>query len=781
MPAKTNYSGSGARETKAVLTRILPSPFPPPPQHPETDPLFRFLIPQPKRQRLEAAKERGWVDAGEHGMRVVAALEVVVRDVWAEVVDAVKSDIAREPLRDAWQAVEGASLDRDSGWSTICPEGGACPAKRRREGHPLSDDTTTKKGAGFRSPVGQTEVSVMNLSPFLNKTNRKQGLIAVMALSAIVVHLILKFGTGQEPRIADIPLWCAFVLGGVPLVFDLAKKLVRREFGSDLLAGISIVTSVVLGEYLAGTLVILMLSGGEAIEAYAVGSASSVLKALANRMPSVAHRKAGAAVEDITVEEVAVGETLLIFPHEICPVDGTVVEGHSVMDESYLTGEPYMISKSPGSTVISGALNGESALTIRAEKRAVDSRYAKIMEVMTTSGQQRPKMRRLGDKLGAFYTPLAVAVALAAWFISGDPVRFLAVLVIATPCPLLIAIPVAIIGSISLAAKRAIIVRDPSILETIDTCEMVIFDKTGTLTYGKPELVEEIVAPGTDATEVLSLVASAEQYSKHPLSEAVIAEGKKRGVVIREVGRISEKPGQGLTANLAGKEVRITSRKQFSRENENAHELLPATAEGLECVVLIDGSYAATYRFRDTPREESAEFIDHLRTKHQIREVMLLSGDRESEARYLASFVGIPRVEADKSPEEKLVIVQKETKEKRTIYVGDGINDAPALMAATVGVAFGKNSDVTAEAAGAVIMDSSLRKVDELIHIGRRMRRIALQSAVGGMVLSVVGMLFAAAGYLDPVAGAIAQEIIDVLAVLNALRVALPPKALTDY
>lgn len=611
--------------------------------------------------------------------------------------------------------------------------------------------------------------------------DRRQLYIAGLTLGAIVVHLILRYGSSLGENVANVPLWIAYVLGGAPLVWGLLGNLLRREFGSDLLAGLSIVTSVFLGEYLAGALVILMLSGGEALEAYAVSHASSVLKALAKRMPSVAHRKAGTSFEEIALDQVAIGDLLEVLPHEICPVDGTVVEGRGSMDESYLTGEPYQISKTPGSSVISGALNGEGSLTIRADKLAIDSRYAKIMEVMRDSEERRPRMRRLADRLGAWYTPLAVLIALLAWLASGDPVRFLAVLVVATPCPLLIAIPVAIIGSISLAAKRAIIVRDPSILETIDTCQSVIFDKTGTLTYGRPEMTGHDAAPGVDPDEILGLIASIEVYSKHPLAEAIVAAGKERGVTFGTVDEISEKPGQGLVAKVGGRELLVTNRKKLAELRPEEVDWLPPVAGGLECVVLVDGHYAATFRFRDEPRADGAEFIRHLGGKHHIERSMILSGDRQSEADYLAARVGIATVHAGKSPEEKVAIVREETESWRTLYVGDGINDAPALMAATVGIAFGQNSDVTAKAAGAVIMDSSLRKLDELIHISRRMRRIALQSAVGGMVLSAVGMLFAAFGYLPPVAGAIMQEIIDVLAVLNALRVAIPPKSLTDY
>ena len=614
-----------------------------------------------------------------------------------------------------------------------------------------------------------------------NPGNRLQVWIAGLSFVAIAVHLILRFGAQSTALVANMPLFVAFVFGGTPLVWDLTRKLFAREFGSDLLAGISIVTSVLLGEYLAGTLVILMLSGGEALEGYAVRSASSVLRALAKRMPTTAHRKGHSGREDVPLEMIEVGDTLLVLPHEICPVDGTVIEGRGAMDESYLTGEPYNISKTPGVAVLSGAINGESALTIRADRRAVDSRYAKIMEVMKQSEQQRPKMRRLADKLGAWYTPFAVMLGIAAWMMSGDPVRFLAVMVVATPCPLLIAIPVAIIGSISLAAKRAIIVRDPVVLETLDTCSTVIFDKTGTLTYGEPALTEQLCAPGFKSASVLAAVAGVEIFSKHPLASAIVNRAKSEDVQWHEASQVSEKPGEGLVATVDGQEVRVTSRKQLLKRNPGAIELLPPPSAGLECVIEIGGEYAATYRFRDAPRGDSAGFVTHLRPNHRIDRTMIVSGDRASEVSYLADQVGISIVEADKSPEEKLSIVRAETAKANTVYVGDGINDAPALMAATVGVAFGANSDVTSEAAGAVIMTSSLRKVDELMHIGRRMRRIALQSAVGGMAISIVGMFIAAAGHLPPVSGAIAQEIIDVLAVANALRAAFAPKSLTDF
>ena len=381
---------------------------------------------------------------------------------------------------------------------------------------------------------------------------------------------------------------------------------------------------------------------------------------------------------------------------------------------------------------------------------------------------------------GAIYTPLAVSIAMLAWVISGEAVRFLAVLVIATPCPLLIAIPVAIIGSISLSARRSIIIKNPAVLEQITSCRSAIFDKTGTLTYGEPRLTEQLIASGFAQKEVLTLAASLELYSKHPLARAILAASKTEALQLQQASQVSERPGQGLQGTVAGHEVQITSRGKLIAGKIAGAEHLPTIVGGLECIIVIDGRFAAAFRFRDAPRAEGRSFIKHLGPKHQFQHIMILSGDRESEVRYLAKQVGISEVHAEQSPEQKLAIVRQETAREKTLYVGDGINDAPAMMAATVGMAIGQNSDVTAEAADVVAMENSLKKVDEFMHISRRMRSIAVQSAVGGMLLSLGGMMLAAAGFLAPVAGAIAQEIIDVVAVLNALRAAFLPKVISD-
>ena len=601
--------------------------------------------------------------------------------------------------------------------------------------------------------------------------------IAALTAIAIGAHAFLQYATHVSRWIALTPLLLALAVGGLPILAVLAKKLWAREFGSDLLAGISILSSVLLGQYVVAAIIVLMLSGGTALEQFATRKASSVLDALAKRMPQIAHRKQGTLMEDVALDLINVGDHLIVFPHEICPVDGTVVDGRGVMDESYLTGEPFEISKTPGSKVLSGAINGDMALTVQAEKRAVDSRYAKIMQVMEQTQQKRPQLRRIGDQLGAWYTPVALALAALAWMSAGDAMRFLAVVVIATPCPLILAIPVAVIGAISLSAKHAIIIKNPAALEQITTCRTLIFDKTGTLTYGKPAVTDIVCAPGFSCETLLQLSSSLEQFSKHPLAGAVMQEAQKRKIAFCDVTEVRENPGEGLEGMVDGLRVRITGRAKVNA----VQYALPPVESGLECLVFVDSQYAGAFRFHDAPRHDTKPFVHHLRPRHQINRVMLVSGDRDAEVRYLADQVGISEIHASQAPEQKVKLVENETKRARTLFVGDGINDAPALMAATVGVAFGPKSDITSEAADAVILTPSLAKVDEVIHISHRMRTIALQSAVGGMVASTLGMVAAAFGYLAPIEGAILQEIIDLAAVVNAVRVALPSKKLADF
>ena len=599
--------------------------------------------------------------------------------------------------------------------------------------------------------------------------------IAAIALLGILAHLTLRFPLGAPDTQYSLPLLAALLLGGVPQVWMVIRRVLSGRFDADILAMVSIVTSLILHEYLAGTIIVLMLAGGTVLEQYATGRASSVLDALAQRMPRIAHRIKADTTEDFPIESISPGDLLVIFPHETCPVDGVVTIGRGTMNEAYLTGEPYLLSKSPGSNVLSGAMNGDTALTIRATKPAVESRYAQIMRVVKETEENQPAMRRLAERLGAWYTPLALILAGAAWALSGDPARFLAVIVVATPCPLLIGIPVAVIGAISLAAKNGILIRKAASLEEIDRCRVFVFDKTGTLTYGTPTVAEVNCGPGFTKDRLLGIVSSLERYSRHPLATALVKAGE--GQIPAEVTEVHELPGQGLIGIADGLSVEVTGRKRAKQLNLE----IPAEGAGLECLVIIDGKFAAQIRFRDKPRQDAPDFVKHLGTRHGGTRVVLLSGDRESEVRYLAELAGIKEVHYGQSPEEKVKFVTEIAEQTPVLHVGDGINDAPALLAATVGIALGDKGEIAVQAADAAILEPSLRRVDQLIHIGRRMRTIALQSAIGGMAASGICMALAAAGYLTPSVGALAQEAIDIAAVLNALRVGIGGDSMTDY
>ena len=609
-----------------------------------------------------------------------------------------------------------------------------------------------------------------------------QILLTISSIIAIILHLILKLSsvTVYNIEISQIPLLITILIGGIPLLWQIVIKIFNKNLGADLLALIGLITAIWANQYLAANLIILMLSSGQALEEYASKKASFALEALAKRMPSIVHLRSGKKVIDVDANNIKVGDLLEIYPHETCPVDGVIIEGYGTMDEAYLTGEPYQIKKAPGSNVLSGAINGEAALTIKADKLVKDSRYAKIIEVMRDAEQHRPQLRRLGDQIGAVFAPITLIFAFAVFYFTGDILRFLAILVVATPCPLLIAIPITIISAISIAAKNGIIIKDPTLLERLPLCATAIFDKTGTLTYGRPELTEVFLTKNFERAEVLQMAASLERYSRHPLSSAILKAAEKDNIELLDTESVAEKPGHGLMGEVLDKEVLITHRKKLDANNLAEIKDFAPLQHGLECVVLVNKEVAAIFNFRDSPRAESHLFINHLSPNHNFKKVILLSGDRSSEVDYLASLLGIKESYSSQTPEQKLAIVRQESAKAPTLFMGDGINDAPALSAATVGIAFGENSGVTSEAAGAVIMESNLAKVDELIHISESMRSIALQSAIGGMIFSVAGMILAAMGLISPVMGALLQEIIDVVAILNALRLTWGSSVKTD-
>ena len=392
--------------------------------------------------------------------------------------------------------------------------------------------------------------------------------LTASSLIAAVLHLILQSIYSNQDQLifsnANIPLLFIIVIGGLPLLWEIILKAFKGDLGSDLLAAIALITAIYLQQFLAADLIVLMLASGQSLESYASKKASFALAALTDRTPSVAHKinveKDADQILDIKIDEIQIGDLIAIYPFEISPVDGTVVEGYGTMDESYLTGEPYHLSKAPGSVVLSGAINGENLLTIRAEKLAVDSRYSKIMQVMQDAENKKPQLRRLADQFGAIFAPIALSFALLTWYFTGDIMRFLAVLVVATPCPLLIAIPIVIISAISVAAKKGIIIKDPTVLEQLPICTTAIFDKTGTLTAGEPELDTITPLGSFSSQEILRLVASLEQYSRHPLAIAINKSAKKSNLQLLAVKDVSEKPGQGLKGHILDVSYREDSR-----------------------------------------------------------------------------------------------------------------------------------------------------------------------------------------------------------------------------
>jgi heavy metal translocating P-type ATPase len=596
------------------------------------------------------------------------------------------------------------------------------------------------------------------------QASRHLAFVSFLSLFAIIFSLIFD---NQYPLIFII------LIGAPFLLWQILLKSLKLDFGADLLAALGLILAIYLNEYLAANLIILMLASGQALEKYAENRASFALKNLSNRLPNIAHLKCENGIEDIEISKIKLGDLLEIFPHETAPVDGEVVLGKSTMDESYLTGEPYQISKTVGSKVISGAINGENLLTIKCEKLPQDSRYAQIIKVIQEASENRPEIRKLADKIGAIFAPLALIFALITLYFTQSLTKFLSVLVVATPCPLLIAVPIALISAISIAARSSIIIRNPAILEKIPTCKIAIFDKTGTLTYGQPTLDKIITFNNFDANHALQMAASLEIYSRHPLALAILEAAQKRNLPLLNPENIAEKAGIGLFGKINEEEILITNRK-------NCQEELPTLDGGLECVVLINNKAAALLHFRDAPRAESENFINHLKPNHNFDEVILLSGDRESEVKYLANLLGINNYYFSQSPEEKLKIVFEKSQKKATLFMGDGINDAPALNIASASIAFGKNNSVTSLSADCVILENSLIKVDELFHLSENTRKIILQSAIGGMFLSILGMFLAAFGYINPAQSAFLQEIIDLLAILNALRLTFGKKITSD-
>ena len=597
----------------------------------------------------------------------------------------------------------------------------------------------------------------------------------VVALGFLVAGLAALGAPGAPwpHRAWSAGLW----LLGIPLVLRTLWGALHGRFAADLVAALAVLAAILLDQPLPGLVVVLMQTGGEALERRAATRASRAVAALEAEAPRTAHRLAGGAVQDIPAEEVAAGDRLLLRPGELVPCDARVVEGRSHVDRAQLQGEPVPERVGPGTMLRSGARNLEGALTLTALRPAAESTYAQIVALVRSAQASKAPLQRVADRYATWFTPLTLAVCAAAWALSGDADRVLAVLVVATPCPLILAAPVAVIGGIDRAARRQVIFRHGGALEAIATVDTAVFDKTGTLTVGRPEVAAVLPAPGWSADEALRLAGALEEASGHPLGRSVVLAARARGLEAPFPDEVVEAAGSGVRGRVGDRAVAVGSPGFVGKAMPGAARQLAALRDGraqLAADVGVDGAAAGVILFADHPRPELGAALARL-GRLGIREVHLLSGDHRANAVALAAEAGITRVEGDLLPQDKAARVRDLTAAgRRVLMVGDGTNDAPALSAAAVGLALGGlgSGGIAAEAADVVLLADDLGRIPEAGAIGRETMRVARQSILAGLGLSAAGMVFAALGHLPPTAGAVAQEAIDLGVILNALRAA---------
>ncbi|UIP59344.1 Zinc-transporting ATPase [Agromyces marinus] len=548
----------------------------------------------------------------------------------------------------------------------------------------------------------------------------------------------------------------------------MIRDLLRGHWGLDVLAVTAIIATVLVGEYVAALIVVLMLTGGEALEDYAGRRAKRELDALLERAPQHAHRVDGAGFVDVPVDEVRPGDVLLVRPSEIVPVDGRLRSAEASVDESSITGESVPVDKHPGDDLLSGSVNGSAAIEITATARAADSQYQQIVALVAGAAESRAPVVRLADRYAVPFTVFSLLLAGAAWWSSGDPVRFAEVLVLATPCPLLIAAPVAFIGGMSRSARNGVIVKGGGVLEQLARARTAVFDKTGTLTRGTPELVAVRAEPGFGEDELLGLVASAEQYSSHVLAASVIDAAARRGIRLEEAAEAREVATNGVVAELAGRSVVVGKFAYVAEHAPDARRTAIGAGE-LAIYVAVDGAFAGALLARDGLRPEAAGTLERLHSLG-VRHTMILTGDAQETADHVAAELGVERVRAECLPADKVREVRAIT-ERPVIMVGDGVNDAPVLAAADVGIAMGaRGATAASESAGAVILVDDVSRTAKVVEIGRDTVRIALQSIWLGIAVSVGLMVVAAFGHIPATVGALLQEVVDLLAILAALR-----------
>ncbi len=595
-------------------------------------------------------------------------------------------------------------------------------------------------------------------------------LLAVAALLGValggVLHLLGVDGPAHVAWAATI----AMLL--VPLTWSVVRSLLRRDVGVDAIALFSMAGALALQEYLAGAVVALMLAGGNALEASANRRARRELTALVERAPRTAFRRVGDAIEEVPVDDVVPGDVVVVRAGEVVPVDGLVVSDEAVVDESALTGEPLPVTVHRGGQVRSGSANGGSAFEVRALRPAAESAYAALVRLVRQAEGERAPFIRLADRYAAFFLPVTLVVAGAAWAASGSSVRALAVFVVATPCPLILAAPIALISGLSRAARAGIVVKGGAAIERLGEAKTVLFDKTGTLTLGRPEVERVLSWNSVGENETLRLAASLDQLSAHPLADTLVHEAEARDLRLSMPGKAEEVFGRGVEGVVDGRRVAVGS-DGWLRDRGYSFELPVELTSRAKVLVGVDGAVAGAIVIADHVREDAAQLVPRLRAAG-VAHVAIVTGDRRSTAERVGAELGVDRVYAEHTPEEKLEVVralQERADLSPVVMVGDGVNDAPALALADVGIAMGAGgATVSSETADAIVLVDRVDRIVDAISIGRRSFFIARQSVLVGIGMSVVAMGVAAFGYLPPVYGALLQEGIDVAVILNALR-----------
>lgn len=582
----------------------------------------------------------------------------------------------------------------------------------------------------------------------------------------------------HAPQAAGLVWLAGLLLTGVPVIVSTLLGALRGHFAADLVATLAVGAAIVLEQPLAGLVIVLMQTGGEALERYAEGRASAAVRELEAAAPRTAHRRVGARIEDVAADEIRVGDELLVRPGELVSVDGTVLEGRSHVDVSRLTGEPMPVVAEAGTPLMSGSLNGEGPLVVRARAAAGESQYARIVDLVRNAQASRAPIHRLADRYAVVFTPFTLVVCLAVYVLTGDAIRILAVLVVATPCPLILATPVAIIGGIGSAARRQIIFRNGAALEQLARVRVAVFDKTGTVTIGIPRLRRVLALPPLSEGELLRLCGAVEQGSSHLLARSVVEAAQLTSPELPPARHLLEEAGRGIRGEVEGRRLSIGSLGFVAAERPDIAEEFRtegAVGDGLRAFVAVDGHAAGVLEFADAVRPGLDRFFETL-MRLGVRRTLLLSGDHEVETRAVADRLGIREMRGDLLPEDKVRIVRSLVAGgDAVLMVGDGTNDAPALSAATVGIALaGRGGGIATEAADAVVLVDDLTRIVDAARVSRRTMRIARESIWVGLGLSGIAMGFAAAGMIVPTLGALLQEAIDVAVILNALRASRP-------